>query len=105
MARINDLKVNIDIDTRDLQIDCLKAQNELLRFQLEQGKNETGIDVKQKLDRLKDEEYEQSLIDAYKRRYGHEPISVSHGYDTSTMSIEDINPPIDREVTFHDIAR
>ena len=66
MSKNKDLKVNIDCDTRELQISVLTMQNSVLKMQLALLKNDTQLTKSQRTVKQAKEEFLNSVVTAFK---------------------------------------
>lgn len=91
MAKNKDLKVDLNIDTRDLEIGLLKMQNSVLKTQLDLLRNENNIQWPQAQRTVKQsrKEFLNQVATAFKETYGYPIESVQ--LSVRTVRGTDIN--------------
>lgn len=84
MDRNSVLEGNIDIDTRDLQINILKMQNCILKDALNRQKFINSQSEQQTIKDLR-QQFTHEIIDSFEKTFGFKVISTSAAYESSSL--------------------
>jgi len=90
MAKNKDLKVDVDIDTRDLEISILRVQNKILKGQVDMWKyasDQKDFNLSHRTIKQAEEEFLNRVATAFKETYGYD-IESSETYWKDSMTFQ-----------------